>query len=284
MSHIALGGKRALPTYRKIALASWRRPRDPSTYAWADLSTAAAAAFLKDYAKEHPEAPKPTLTHFIAKIIADCLVAHPQLNHLLRSGNLFQRKRTDIFITTMLKTELGLDLSGFALEDMPSLSLSSVAQLSDDAVRRLRRGEDQATRQIDSLAAHLPTWLMRVAMAFEDFVHFTLNISLSRLGLPDDRFGSAMISNFGVLGIENALIPLSPYCRCPLIVGIGHPRPLPIAKDGAVVVADCVNISFTFDHRHADGADGALLVRRFQKIFLNPAQYRDVFEANLCER
>lgn len=274
MGHIPLGEKRTLLTYRKIAIASWRRPLDPSTYAWVDLPTEAAAAFLKEY----PGAQRPSLTHFVAKIIADCLVEHPQLNHLLRRGSLYQRKRTDIFISTMLKTGGALDLSGFTLEDAPSLSLGDAARLSGEAVGRLRRGEDAATQRIDKLTAALPIWLMRWTMRFEDFVHFTLNMSLRGCGLPDDRFGSAMISNFGVLGIDNALAPLSPYCRCPLIVGIGRPRLMPIVRDEAVAVAECVNISFTFDHRYADGADGALLMRRFQKIFANPARFAEVFE------
>ena len=86
-----------------------------------------------------------------------------------------------------------------------------------------------------------------------------------------------MISNFGVLGIDNALVPLSPYCRCPLIIGIGRPRPMPVVRNGAVAVAECVTVSFTFDHRYADGVHGGLMMRRFQKIFLNPSRYPAVF-------
>jgi chloramphenicol O-acetyltransferase len=34
-----------------------------------------------------------------------------------------------------------------------------------------------------------------------------------------------------------------------------------------------VTISFTFDHRYADGVHGGMLLRRFQKVFLNPHRY-----------
>ncbi len=162
---------------------------------------------------------------------------------------------------------------------MPGHSLAETARLSDEAVGRLRRGEDPDTRRIDRMTARMPVWLLRLTLALEDFVHFTLNVSLRRFGLPDDRFGSAIISNFGVLGIDNALAPLSPYCRCPLIVGVGRPRPMPIVRDGTVAVAECVTISFTFDHRYADGAHGGLLIRRFQKVFLHPSRYPAVFAA-----
>ena len=107
-----------------------------------------------------------------------------------------------------------------------------MAALADAAVGRLRRGEDIETQRIDALAARMPVWLMRLSMYFEDLAHYTLNVSLSKFGIPDDRFGSVIISNIGVLGIENALIPLSPYSRCPLIVGIGRPRPMPVVPAG----------------------------------------------------
>jgi len=40
--HIPLGDKQALTTYRKLSIASWNHPRDPSTYGWCDLPTGAA--------------------------------------------------------------------------------------------------------------------------------------------------------------------------------------------------------------------------------------------------
>ena len=275
MSHIPLGEKQALTSYRKIAIAAWRHPRDPSTYSWLDLPIEEAEAFLKAY----PAETRPSLTHYVAKILANCLEEHPELNHLLRAQNLYRRAQTDVFITTLLKTAQGKDLSGFALRDVPARSLGEVAAMSEEAAGQLRRGEDADARRIDRLTARMPIWLLRLTMALEDFAHFTLNVSLQRFGLPDDKFGSAIISNFGVLGIDNALVPLSPYCRCPLIVGMGRPRPMPVVRDSAVAVAECITISFTFDHRYADGVHGGLLMRRFQKIFLKPTRYAAVFEA-----
>jgi len=276
MSHIPLGKKQALTTYRKIAIASWRHPRDPSTYSWLDLPVEEAEAFLKAY----PSETRPSLTYFVAKVVANCLEEHPDLNHLLRARNLYRRAQTDVFITTLLSTANGKDLSGFVVRDVPGHSLGEVARLAEAAVGRLRRGEDVETQRISAITAKMPVWLLRLTMALEDFAHYTLNVSLTKFGIPDDRFGSVMISNFGVLGIDNALVPLSPYCRCPLIVGIGRPRPMPIVRNGAVVVAECITISFTFDHRYADGVHGGLMMRRFQKIFLKPSRYAAIFEAS----
>ena len=74
------------------------------------------------------------------------------------------------------------------------------------------------------------------------------------------------------------MIPLSPYTRCPIILGLGKPREEPVVRDGQVKVGKVFSLSITFDHRYADGAQGALVMRRFQKIFARPGDYRSVFD------
>lgn len=280
MKHIPLASKQSLSTYRKVAIASWQHPRDPSTYSWLDLPVEEAQAFLKSY----PSETKPSLTHYVAKIVAYCMEEHDDLNHLLRNNNLYKREKTDVFITTVLSTKQGRDLSGFSLRDVPHLSLSSIASLSEEALAKLKKGEDMDTLRIDTMTQRMPGWLLRITLRIEDFIHYTLNMSMRMFGMPDDRFGSAIISNFGALGIDNALVPLSPYSRCPLVIGMGRVRPMPIVRDGQVVVVDCITISFTFDHRYADGIHGGLLLRQFQKVFLKPVRYAHVFEADGAEK
>jgi pyruvate/2-oxoglutarate dehydrogenase complex dihydrolipoamide acyltransferase (E2) component len=271
--HLSLGEPAPLSTYRKISIASWNHPRDPSTYSWLDLPTEAAEAFLKSFGAK----PAPSLTHYIAKILAHCLEKHPDLNHILRAGKLYPKKQIDAYITTLIKTEVGYDLSGFTLHNVPKCTLPELAKLSQEAVEVLKKGDDLVTKKTDKIVGMLPAWLLRLVMGVNSFFQYTLNKSLASFGIPDDRFGSVMISNFGVLGIDNALVPLSPYCRCPLIIGIGRPRVIPIVKDKEIIAAESVQITFTFDHRYADGVHGAQMMKLFQKIFLNPHRYPEVF-------
>ena len=86
-----------------------------------------------------------------------------------------------------------------------------------------------------------------------------------------------MITNIGALGIDNALVPLSPYTRCPLIIGVGKVRREPVVRGDEVVIGKKICITFTFDHRYADGAHGAHIVRRFQKLFTQPERFRELF-------
>ena len=272
--NIDLGQKQDLTSYRKIAISSWRHPRDPNTYTMLDLPVDPALSFLQAYESATPL----TLTHYVTKIAAHCLKRYSELNHVLRMGNLYKRNNVDIFITTLLKSQKGKDLSGFIIRDADAKPIDEVAGISKARAEDLRQNRDTESLKVQQMVNPLPSFILRPLLLLQEFLQFTLNISIPALGMPKDRFGSAMITNIGALGIENAFIPLSPYSRCPLLIGIGKPRRIPIVRGDEVVAANSVIITFTFDHRYADGAHGSHLMRRFKKIFADPSAFRHVFE------
>ena len=274
MSNILLSDAQRLSTYRKISIASWRHPRDPSTYSVLEIPIDATLAYLDGI----HSTPSPTLTHFTAMVLSHCLEQYPQLNHVLRRGTLYPRNNVDAFITTLVRTEHGKDLSGFIVRDLPSKSLTELAAVCDSEAKQLWKNENTDLQRAQWTVGKMSMRILRAFLALQDFLLYTVNVSMARFGIPRDGFGSFMISNIGALGIDNALIPLSPYCRCPLIIGVGKPHDAPIVRDGAVVVGKTVTITVTFDHRHADGAHTGLMLRRFKKIFRDPEAYSEIFE------
>jgi len=278
--NLDLGERQELTSYRKIAIASWRHPRNPCTYAMLELPVAPAMEFLATCASETTL----TLTHYVTKVAAHCLSQHSELNHVLRMGNLYRRNHVDIFITTLLKTQQGKDLSGFVIRDADKKPISLIAAETEARSLDLRQNRDKENLKVQQIVNRVPSMLLRVLLMIQDFFQFTLNISAPAFGMPKDRFGSAMITNIGALGIENAFVPLSPYSRCPLLIAVGKPTMAPVVQGDKVAVGQSVTLTFTFDHRHADGAHGAHLIRRFKKIFTNPAAYRDVFDKDLSQQ
>jgi len=269
MKNIDFSQKQKLTSYRKIAISSWKHPRDPSTYAMLDLPTSAAKEFINQYDSKVPL----TMTHLVAKIIGHCLEKFPELNHVLRLGNLHRRETIDAFITTLIKGEDGKDLSGFSIRDVNNKSLEEIALISKEKVDDLRYNRDKENIHVQKFVNPLSVYLIKPLLRIREFFHYTLNMSFGM----KDSFGSVMISNIGALGIENAYIPLSPYSRCPLIVGIGKPRKIPVVKDDEIVIEESAIITFTIDHRYADGAHCATMIRRFKKIFSDPAAYKHLF-------
>jgi pyruvate dehydrogenase E2 component (dihydrolipoamide acetyltransferase) len=82
----------------------------------------------------------------------------------------------------------------------------------------------------------------------------------------DLRGGTFTITNVGVLGGTGA-IPIINYPEV-AILGVARARQEPVVRDGQIVARLLLPLSVTFDHRIADGADGARfaadIVRRLE--------------------
>jgi pyruvate dehydrogenase E2 component (dihydrolipoamide acetyltransferase) len=85
--------------------------------------------------------------------------------------------------------------------------------------------------------------------------------------LEDLRGGTFTITNIGALGGTGA-IPIINYPEV-AILGVARAREEAVVRDGAVVPRLLLPLSLTFDHRVADGADGArfasAIVRRLER-------------------
>jgi pyruvate dehydrogenase E2 component (dihydrolipoamide acetyltransferase) len=250
--------------YRKIAIAGWGHPRDPQVYSWADLSLKKVGPYLKSLPH------RPTITHYTAKVLGDHVAETEIFNRVLIRGRLRPRLTTDAFITTLVRGRNGYDLSGYEIADIPGRSLPEIAEESARLHSLLRKDGDPAMRRANRLTRITPQWLLNLMLPLHAFIGYTLNWDPRFVGLPKDAFGSFMISNVGALGLEHGLIPLSPYSRVPLIVGIGKPRMMAVVRSGEIVAEEMVRISFTFDHRIADGIHGAIVLKKFITRFENP--------------
>jgi pyruvate dehydrogenase E2 component (dihydrolipoamide acetyltransferase) len=84
--------------------------------------------------------------------------------------------------------------------------------------------------------------------------------------LDDLRGGTFTITNIGALGGTGA-IPIINYPEV-AILGVARARPEPVVRDGTIVPRVLLPLTLTFDHRVADGADGArfaaAIVRRLE--------------------
>ena len=85
--------------------------------------------------------------------------------------------------------------------------------------------------------------------------------------LDDLRGGTFTITNIGALGGTGA-IPIINYPEV-AILGVARGRLEPVVRDGQIVPRMVLPLSLTFDHRVADGADGArfasAIIRRLER-------------------
>jgi pyruvate dehydrogenase E2 component (dihydrolipoamide acetyltransferase) len=94
-----------------------------------------------------------------------------------------------------------------------------------------------------------------------------LRVRDGKATLDDLRGGTFTITNIGALGGTGA-IPIINYPEV-AILGVARAREEPVVREGRIVPRVLLPLSLTFDHRVADGADGArfatAIVRRLER-------------------
>jgi pyruvate/2-oxoglutarate dehydrogenase complex dihydrolipoamide acyltransferase (E2) component len=255
-----------LPVFRRIALGTWGEPADPSIYGSLTVRMEHALAYLEEARRR--TGIRLTITHLVVKALALAIRACPQANVVMRWGRLYQRRAVDI---SVLVSRGG---------DEPDLSATKVAAADGkdlgELARELAGGAAQVRAGGTSLEAtrrslmRVPALLMRPFLKLITFLTHTLNLDLSRFGVPRDPFGSAVVTSLGSLGLESAFVPLVAYSRAPMVVAPGRVTEQPVVEHGRVVPGKVMSVNVTLDHRMIDGAHAAVLARVLRQVLEDP--------------
>jgi pyruvate dehydrogenase E2 component (dihydrolipoamide acetyltransferase) len=260
-----------LSPFRKIALGTWRTTYDPSVYGTMELRMDAALAYIDAFRERTGK--KVTVTHLFVKALAEALVRTPEANAVLRWNRVYLRQDVAIFCQVAMTAEGSdkIDLSGLTVYDVQRKSLEQICDEFHERVALVRARKDPALEKTRSTMGRLPAGVVHWLLRFLSFLIYTLNLDLSRFGLPRDPFGGVMVTNIGSLGLDIAYPPLAPYSRVPLVIALGAVREVPVVDGGRLAVGKVMNVSVTFDHRFIDGAHAAALGRSVRAFMDNPA-------------
>ena len=199
----------------------------------------------------------PHVTHFDRADITD-------LDALIRR-NLEAGKARSVTLTL---TAFLLKAAALALVEHPTFNASLDPAAGELIIKRyVHLGVAVATerglivpvmRDIDTKS------LLEIARELGDLAR---RVREGKATLDDLRGGTFTITNIGALGGTGA-IPIINYPEV-AILGVARAREEPVVLDGKIVPRTLLPISLTFDHRVADGADGArfaaAIVRRLER-------------------
>lgn len=270
--HIDILDKKSPHSFRKLSMASWKPPVDPSIYMALDINVFAVQRYLAFINKEN-NGTKVTLLHFTAKVLCRLFRTYPNLNVTMIGNTIYHRRHIGLFFQTIFPSSHGWDLSGFELRDLDTLPLTEIARHHRSHSRSIRSMSDKPIRRVVKLTSILPQWLLNMTIAILDTLYYKFNISLSFLGLPKDRFSSAMLSDLSPFGVASAYVPLFPFSRCPFSLSLGNIVEKVIAIDGEITMAPIVTLSFTVDHRYFDGVDAKYALRFLKEAFKEPEKF-----------
>ena len=252
--------------WRKLAVHTWSKPRDPSTYALVHVPMANALAYCERLRKE--SGVHVTVTHVVVHGVALALGQFPQMNGIVSRGRIMLRDSVDIFL--QVATSGGAELSGLKIADADKKSVLEIAREAEERVARIRARRDRQVERTKSLLDRVPARLLGRLMRVLSYLIYDLDLDLSRFGVVKDEFGTAMVTNVGVFGISAALGPMVPFSRTPMVVLMGKVEDRVLAENGRPVVKPMMTLGVTFDHRFMDGYHGGEMARICCEYVENP--------------
>jgi pyruvate/2-oxoglutarate dehydrogenase complex dihydrolipoamide acyltransferase (E2) component len=196
-----------------------------------------------------------TMTHLVGKAVAHGLSEVPELRVRLAHGREYARTSVDVFF--IVTTASGRELTGVKVHSAADKSVVEIATELTSRLAAIQAGDDPELGRGKALLARLPPAALRVVLHLGAWLTSDLNLDLSRLGLPRQAFGGAMITSVGMWGIGHAYSPLAHYYRVPVLILVGAVRDCPAVVRGEVVARPMLTITATFDHRFVDGYHAA---------------------------
>ncbi|TNF60658.1 MAG: 2-oxo acid dehydrogenase [Deltaproteobacteria bacterium] len=265
-----------LSSWRRMAAVAWSPPDDPTIYGTIDLDMTEALEFLPKESERTGE--HLTVTHLVTKAIADTLAAHHECNCIIRRGRIFERDDVDISVLVAVPpedahSEQEADLSEALVRNADRKSMAEIAREIREGAHKVRKHEDPLLEQTKKLFDLVPPAVMGPLLRLVARLQYDFNLDLSAVGIPNDPFGSAIVTSVGVLGITEAFPPLLTFTRVPAILAVGAVEEKPGVRNGQVVAVPTMRIAATFDHRVIDGFQAGKLAKTFKGIIQDPAAH-----------
>lgn len=273
MAHLELIPKDNISSFRKIAIGSWKTSYDPSVYGTMTLRMDKALAYIESFRQR--TGIRLTVTHLLAKAMAEALRRCPDANAILRFNRIYLRKQITVS-TLVVQTDGGkVDLTSAKIDDAERKSLREISAELEAAVQRVRQRKDEMMERGKSSIQKIPYMLLNLFTWAMSFFMYTLNWDMTWAGMPRDAFGSAIITNVGSLGLDTAFVPLVPYTRVPIFIAPGAIKDAPVVENGKVVPGKIMNVNATFDHRFIDGFHASILANTLREMLENPFEHFD---------
>ena len=275
MAHLQLIPKKEVSSFRKMAIGTWQTAYDPTVYGTMRIRMDKALAYIERFREVHGV--RLTVTHLVAKAVAEGLKRCPDANAILRFNKIYLRKQITLSVL-VVQADQGdgkVDLTAARIEDADQKTLKTLAAEMQETIDKVRNRKDQALEKGKGTIGMIPFMWMNMFLKLLGFLMYTLNIDLSFLGMPRDAFGGVTITNVGSLGLDIAYVPLVPYTNTPIFIAPGAVLDMPVVEDGKVIPGKVMSLNASFDHRFIDGFHAGVLAKTVKEMMENPFEKFD---------
>lgn len=258
-----------LPTWRRIAVNAWSAPTEATIHGSIEIDATAALAYIAQARAE--TSVRVTLTHLVAKAVAIAIAQMPEANGIVSRGTIWLRDSVDIFL--QVSFDDGQSLSGATIRGADGKSVTEIASELAAKVGLIRSGADGATEKTSKTMSRVPDRLLSPLMRMLSWAQYDRGIDLTKLGVEMDTFGSAMVTNVGMFGLQLGYAPAFPLGRTAIVILVGEVADRPWVVDGQVVVRPILGLHATVDHRIVDGYHAGVLASHVRAALEEPAKY-----------
>jgi pyruvate dehydrogenase E2 component (dihydrolipoamide acetyltransferase) len=190
------------------------------------LNAEPALAFLSKVndEKNNTTGTKVTMTAYTGKVLGLAMAKYPRMNVRLLWGKIFPHETVDVSFLVAIGNDSDSktpDLAQVKVSQINERSMVEIAKLLGGGARELRSGTNKEYNKTKETVQAIPTFLLKYivnfagwlssAAGYGSFSFLTFSVSIPALGVNAFPFGSCIVTSLGPLGVEEALIPPTPY-------------------------------------------------------------------------
>lgn len=252
---------------RRISIASYRAPHEGVIHGAMTLDCTDVLRYIGEQRDRFGR--RITMTSFVGAVTGRALQAEPSLNGRIHLGRFIPYKQVNVAF--LVQVNEGENLAQVLVENIDTMRPDEVSDVLSAKATSVRSGQDANFEKSIKLTGKLPTPVLRRVLSFGGFV--TTGVGLPFAGQPRFPFGSAVVTSVGMLGIDEAYVPPTPFLRVPLYVAVGSVRDHVFAIDGQPEVRPGLTLTATLDHRFVDGFQAGVLAREVRRYFADPSLF-----------
>jgi hypothetical protein len=258
-----------VPGYRQMMPYLMKTKNTSHVYIKYTFDMENALAFLENPPPELKG--KITMTMLFLRALAKVLDEFPRMNRFVSGRRLYQRDAIRFSFSAKKSFDEAAPLVVIKMDFDPRESMEEMVDRIRAKLSEGRSSKKSYTDKETNLVLKLPRFGIRfVVWALSTLDYFNL---LPRKFIETDLFyASLFVANLGSVGLEAGYHHNYEYGKIPIFVCIGKVKPMPVVRDGEVVVRRVADIKVTYDERIEDGFNGALGLGRFQYYIEHPEE------------
>ncbi|KAG7391572.1 hypothetical protein PHYBOEH_006656 [Phytophthora boehmeriae] len=209
-----------------------------------------------------------TITHIVLRALGEALSKAPSVNGHLVFGNYYPAPTVDI--SCLVAVGDGKDLGVCRLPEVDKMTLQDVVNRVRSDASRIRGGKDKGQEDRNKIMSVLPTYMIRPMLNFFGWLGSACGFRITPVGVEPYMFGSCMVTSVGMMGLDLAFSPITPYAQVPMLVTIGSTMDKAVVVDGKVEVRPMLTLTTTIDHRYVDGSEAARMAKNLKALVEDP--------------